>query len=383
MKIFCIERYKCFPRVAVPLNSLTILCGANGSGKSSIIQALLLYRAGVRQVHKNTVKLNGVFGLQLGSASNLICQSVPEVEFDLDEMRFGFSDSDGSAPDFLILDTTGTEGVEARSLPVKSFPKNPKFDQRTRFSFTYIAAERVGPRLAQERFSDEELGNQSIGTRGQFTAECLTLNERKKIRPELQFPFPGRTDSANGRLLSAAEQWLSTIVGPISIRVSENGNAPPSLYFKRPGIYNDWVVSTNTGFGITYVLPIIVAGLMSQPGGMLIVDSPEAHLHPAAQTAIAKFLAWVASSGVSVVVETHSDHILDGFRLSAVQKEIPLSADEYSIINIHRDSDGQPTLQNVDIKPDGTLSSWPKGFFDQQTQNFRAIADAVRVSRGN
>lgn len=375
---FHIERFKCFRKASVPLNRLTVLCGTNGSGKSSIIQALLLYRSAVLRQGKPALRINGTFGLSLGTVGNLLCQRMGGAEDDAGHIRFGFSEADEISPDYLVLDAGGDEGTEARQLTVLQAPRNPQFEQKTRFAFTYLSAERLGPRLSQERFSDEEVGNQSIGTRGQFTAECLVTRERTKIRPELRYEFREKSKGADALLLQATQDWLSSIVGPIEIRVSRNGNAPPSLYFKRPGVYDDWVVSTNTGFGISYALPIVVAGLLAHRGGTLIIDSPEAHLHPAAQTAVAKFLAWVASSGVQVIVETHSDHIIDGFRLATVREELRLRASECTIVNVQRDEEDTPDIQVLSIKENGSLSIWPKGFFDQQTKNFRAIADAVR-----
>ena len=68
------------------------------------------------------------------------------------------------------------------------------------------------------------------------------------------------------------------------------------------------------GFGVTYSLPIILSGLIAKEKGLLIVENPEAHLHPAGQSRMGVFLAWLAGKGVQVLVETHSDHIINGIR---------------------------------------------------------------------
>ena len=380
MQIFRIEQFKCFDAIDIPLNHLTVLCGGNGSGKSSVIQALLLYRSAVRQ-GSSLVRINGTFGLSLGSAANLICQQMDKSD-DENRIRFGFVEHPAGVPDFVELDPGEGDEASLRHLDIITLPSKPKFDKKKRFFFTYLSAERIGPRLVQEQFSDEVLGLQSIGTKGQFTAECLSKYEREKIREQLRFQFRESIKGADVQLRQAVQDWMSTIVGPIDIQVRDNGNAPPSLYFRRRGALDDWVISTNTGFGITYVLPIIVAGLLASDGGMLIVDSPEAHLHPAAQTALAKFLAWVASSGVHVVIETHSDHIIDGLRVATISPQYRLKPTECSILNVSRDDDQRPKVEALEVKSNGSLSKWPKGFFDQQTINLRAIADAVRNRRG-
>ena len=76
---------------------------------------------------------------------------------------------------------------------------------------------------------------------------------------------------------------------------------------------------TNMGFGVSYALPVITAGLLAPAGSLLVVENPEAHLHPAGQSRVGRFLAHLAASGVQVVAETHSDHVLNGVRLAAVE----------------------------------------------------------------
>ena len=79
----------------------------------------------------------------------------------------------------------------------------------------------------------------------------------------------------------------------------------------------------NIGYGISYTLPVIVALLSAQPGALVILENPEAHLHPGGQAALAKLIAKVASEGIQVIVETHSDHIINGILLAckAYQKK--------------------------------------------------------------
>ena len=61
----------------------------------------------------------------------------------------------------------------------------------------------------------------------------------------------------------------------------------------------------HTGFGLTQVLPIVVAALSAKNNGLLLIENPEVHMHPAGQAMMGDFLAQVASAGVQVVIETH------------------------------------------------------------------------------
>ena len=73
---------------------------------------------------------------------------------------------------------------------------------------------------------------------------------------------------------------------------------------------------TNVGFGITYALPIVVSALSARPGSLLIVENPEAHLHPRGQVKMGELLCQASEAGIQVLIETHSDHVLNGIRLA-------------------------------------------------------------------
>ena len=318
-------------------------------------------------------------GIAFGSASSLLNQNGATS---VDTIRFSFSSGKSDdLPHVVELTVPDEENTSAsRSLYVQVSTEGNRTSRSEPFFFSYLSAERNGPRVSQEQFSDESESG-TVGSKGEFSAEVLLHCERRKIRAELVHEFPDGAKPGNILLLQAVQDWMSAIVGAVEIRVTSNGNCPPSIWYKRPGVTNEWVLSTNTGFGISYTLPIVVAGLLSQPGGFLIVDSPEAHLHPAAQTALAKFLAWVASAGTHVIIETHSDHIIDGIRLATVTPELRLNADECAILNIQRSADEQHFVEELKIERNGRLSRWPNGFFDQQTKNLKDIADASRRSR--
>lgn len=127
--------------------------------------------------------------------------------------------------------------------------------------------------------------------------------------------------------------------------------------------------SYNVGFGYSYVLSIIVTALIAKKGNIVIIENPEAHLHPQAQKHIAYMLAKLASRGVQVFIETHSEHIVNAFRLAALKNEYKLSNDDMSIFFF--DSDYK--IQLLHIEPSGRIPNWPKGFFDQYQQELAEI----------
>ena len=147
----------------------------------------------------------------------------------------------------------------------------------------------------------------------------------------------------------------------------------------------DPVIATNIGFGISYVLPIIVTGLIAKPGTIMIVENPEAHLHPSAQSKIGQFLAVIAQSGVNVIVETHSDHVINGIQIATARRTI---SKEYVTINFfskgenqqaeNQTKNRQPIITEITINEKGELSRWPKGFFDQTQIDYVKLLDLRR-----
>jgi predicted ATPase len=128
------------------------------------------------------------------------------------------------------------------------------------------------------------------------------------------------------------------------------------------------------GFGVTYALPVILAGLTAEKDGLLIVENPEAHLHPSGQSQMGYFLAAIAASGVQVLVETHSDHVLNGIRRAIGEHRI-LPASQ-AIVHFF-DADGS-VPQALAFTETGGIDSWPRGFFDQFQLDVAAL---TRVRR--
>jgi predicted ATPase len=134
--------------------------------------------------------------------------------------------------------------------------------------------------------------------------------------------------------------------------------------------------STNVGFGITYTLPILVAILSSLSGALLLLENPEAHLHPKGQVKIGDLIARAASCGIQVVVETHSDHVLNGIRLAVHAGRLH---PEHVQLHFFERKEQQGSMRNVVISPhidrDGRIDRWPEGFFDEWDRSLEALIE--------
>jgi predicted ATPase len=128
----------------------------------------------------------------------------------------------------------------------------------------------------------------------------------------------------------------------------------------------------NVGFGLTQVLPIIVAALASSSGDLLLIENPEVHLHPAGQALMGEFLAEVSHAGVQVLVESHSDHVLNGIRRAVKKQALP--ADQVSLHFFKPRGSNVEQVTSPVIGPDGNIDHWPEGFFDQFDKDLNYFA---------
>jgi predicted ATPase len=129
---------------------------------------------------------------------------------------------------------------------------------------------------------------------------------------------------------------------------------------------------TNVGFGLTYSLPIIVSCLAAERGALLLLENPEAHIHPQGQAALGELMARCANDGVQIIVETHSDHLLNGARL-AVKKRLITNTDVVLHFFSRSVESGEASVETPAILENGRLSNWPSGFFDQWDKDVESL----------
>jgi predicted ATPase len=365
-----IAGFKRFANCELPMAPLTMLAGLNGAGKTSVLQALLLCRE-ASLTKTASVLLNGPFGLELGSVLDIknIQSSPTEIELAL---RF----SDGEAS--FRLDANDDSLLY---LPVlKKSEVIPGAVGGSNRMFTYLCAERLGPRemLGSSSQPDHEL---NVGVRGEYCAQVLDVYElREKEKVVAPRRHPEKQSETQAFLKYQVEAWLSDIVRPIEIDIAKfPGISVRAIRFRTPG--EDLVRATNMGFGVSYCLPIVLAGLFTPPGGLLIVENPEAHLHPAGQSRMGTFLAILAASGVQVVVETHSDHVLNGVR-RAIGEHHHLKPEQAIVHFFDVEEDGSPKVSSLQFTASGNLGEWPLRFFDQFHIDVAALARVRRKKQG-
>ena len=136
----------------------------------------------------------------------------------------------------------------------------------------------------------------------------------------------------------------------------------------------DLVSIADVGFGVSQVLPVVVALLAAKPGQLVYIEQPELHLHPRAQTALAELLADAARRGVRVVAETHSRLLLLG--VQTLVGEGDLSPDLVKLHWFERGTDGSTKVNSADLDDQGAFGDWPEDFDDVALQAQRRYLDA-------
>ena len=242
----------------------------------------------------------------------------------------------------------------------------------------HVPAERVGPRKSYP-LAETLARHGDFGPSGEYAWNYL--NDRQN--DPLPTDDPRCEGSAGRHLVEVVDHWLQHVRpgAHLELRAVSDADAVTAGFrFDRAGDgaprrYR----ATNVGFGLSYVLPVLL-GLLASPGTLSLIENPEAHLHPRGQTKLAELAVRASRAGVQVFVETHSDHFIDGVRIAV--RDGLIAPDETAFHYFERQDDGRVDVSSPKVDADGRLSHWPTGFFDQHEDNLaRLLAPKSRNGR--
>jgi hypothetical protein len=147
----------------------------------------------------------------------------------------------------------------------------------------------------------------------------------------------------------------------------------------RRGGARDLVNIADVGFGLSQVLPVLVALQAAEPRQLVYLEQPEIHLHPAAQLGLAEVLAKAAQRGVRVVLETHSALLL--LRVQALVAEGRLASEEVKLHWFRRSADGSTEIASADLDENGAFGDWPEDFGPTELAAQSQYLDAVEARK--
>ena len=374
MKSIYIENFKSIEEETINFERLTVLAGENGAGKSTVIQVLSLLKQSydiknVLSVNMSAIYLNDYY-CQLGSFKEVLFAEASE-----DIISFSISSLLDEKITFDCIENKDNQNqlnISGKSLENMVNYDETSFLDSILEDYDFISADRYGPKGYHHL--DSNFTKNKVGKYGEYTAVLLDRYKDDTV------------------FIDASEAELSFLFGHIEVRANQiddtnvyimkmSNSKVKALGFKSP---------LNMPYGVSYVLPIIVSCLIRsskfnvfkdtsnfEDGDIIdsptvVIENPEAHLHPRAQSKLGEFLARMANDGVQIIIETHSDHIINGIR-KAVKNHVIRKEDVLFNFFERGEELGTNVIKEIKINEKGKLSAWPKGFFDQMDRDTKDL----------
>lgn len=383
--------FKCFDLLKLPLTNLTLLSGANASGKSSVLQALvLLHQTMLRHEWSTRLLLNGD-AIKMGTVGDVVDKvhgrHTIEIGILDDEQRYHWSFSSSERAEMsMAVDHVTVNGSKLSQPPRLQYLLPPfhdaqathLVDQNRRMAvltlnqnalparlrrLSYITAERIGPR---EYYPIDETAT-VVGPAGEHALSVLHLGRDQRVLDGLIIADapPTRLRQVEARMRHFFPGCaLEVMQIPQANAVTLGLRTSDDTSFHRP---------LHVGFGLTQILPIVIAALSAEAGDILLIENPEVHLHPAGQARMGQFLAEAAKAGVQVIVETHSDHVLNGIRRAV--KDARLTPEQVALHFFRPRADNEAQVLSPQLDASGNVDTWPDGFFDQFDKDMNYFAN--------
>ena len=403
----------------IDIRPLTILAGANSSGKSSIMQPLLMLKQTLEAPYDPGPLLLDGPNVQFTEAWQFLSQLIDEKKVDcfrvcVEAMHVESRGTERSISVETIF-RKGEVGVEIVEMTIetKSEPNEPL--RTKRFALT--------PEMSPEEI--KSLGDQYLTLKAFDVVErsrCFlrlesqhsrvifntTANLESCIFNSIHLPglrgnperiykltntgprYPGKFENYVASIIhewqEIEDERLKTLSDAFHILgltgkvgTQKVGDVGIELQVERlphgSASQTDMVNITDVGFGVSQVLPVLVALIAAKPGQLVYLEQPELHLHPRAQVALARVLADAAKRGVRVVVETHSSLLLLG--IQTLVAEGNLSSELVKLHWFTRREDGVTEVNSVDLDEAGTYGDWPVDFDDVDLGTQSRYLDAV------
>ena len=361
-----LRNFKVFPEQEFDFKSLTLITGINGMGKSSVIQSLLLLKQSFEIEYLQTQKKVDLSNdyINLESAEDL-CYAMTgdkdkyvQITLELTNNDIHNWKIDASNPKGKVLDC--------------EYSGNNNFLSISLFNedFIFLDAERWGPRETYYK-KEKRAYNTKLGIQGELTpayiANAISINEQIGVNNLMHKSLTKSTE-----LYENINAWMSEILSlPLKTKVTEVDESRVKLSYNIEGAKGISYSALQVGFGLTFILPVILAILRAKKGDLLLIENPEAHLHPAAQSKIGRLFALAAQNGIQIIIETHSEHIINGVRISIAKRDVSPEKVLINFFSKGAEKDMYKIItKQIQIQDDGDLSEWPFDFFDQIEKDF-------------
>lgn len=338
-----IDGFKCHTNLNIELSNLNLLVGTNSSGKSTIIQAVLLASHNLSAT-LNSSPLNGHL-VSVGNfkeARNYMTNSKRisiKIFGEGEILELSIREDDKLNDGKLILKKKTSEVKK-----ILDYSNN---------RFHYLSAHRFGN---QDLHSKNYDNNDLFGIYGEYAIDYFDKNKSNPLIKELI------KDNNSYTLETQVNYWLKEILRHKLTTTDIEGTDKKKAEYQN---YSGRIVrGKNTGSGVSYIISIVISCLASKPGDFLIIENPEIHLHPKAQSKLSEFFVFIANAGIQLMIETHSDHIFNGTRVKVYDKE--LSIDKLRVHFFTNENENESSNHaNIIINEYGRIENQKDLLFDQ------------------
>lgn len=386
IKSFTINNFKSHRDTNLQLSNLVILCGANGVGKSSLIQVLLLLREAFLKDKSFDILDLKSNPAKIGTVADAV------YEFgDYDGFQFLLDFSDEFKCNFLYEANSESEMVKSfinlnkeKTICDKDFNLSDSSATIQRFNkislfnsnFQYIGAGRLGPLEKydkDDKIVDVQKQISVIEGKAEYFVHFLDKYRNIDVIDELCLLD---NETANFKdLFTQVILWEKYIFNGANAEIQDIGKLGYILKYsfdstrsttKKTNSYD----AKNVGYGLSYTLPILVAILSAKKDAIIIIENPEAHLHPNGIAKLTELICIAAQAGIQIVIETHSDHVINGIAVQCLlngKEELKgIDKNNLKIYQFYRNEDENFTdAKSIEINEGGRFNISPQGFFDQ------------------
>lgn len=310
-----IHALKSIKDMSVTCSKMNLFAGTNSSGKSTFLQAILLaaqngiYKMGLNGKLLSLGEYREVRNYYMNNDSIKIeiwrnnRKEPTWVEFkenrENDQYSILSSEDDGNVIMDIISDVNSYDHEKASPLTYN-------------YGFHYLSCHRIG---VSDIYDKNMMDDNDFGIDGEYALAYLLKNEINPIDNKLAVKNERLTDS----FLDQVNYWLDYIVGmTLSIKDLKKTNYLQVKYNNNPANVSSEAMfarPVNVGSGVSYLISILITCLASEEDDIIVIENPEIHLHPKAQSRLCEFIYFICAANRQLFVETHSDHIFNGIRV--------------------------------------------------------------------
>lgn len=346
-----IQNFKSIENQVFDFKPITILTGTNSSGKSSVIQALLLYS---HHFHNNM--LLDDYLANLGKPSALLYVHSKSKYFSITLKVKGRETAslifNKDKQDYTFDETEATKSTK-KNILIPNFERN----------LYYISANRIGQEN-QSKVKDKF----RCGVNGEYIFGFYESCKNARLENEKLISQEAISKALNAQV----NLWLRKILGLNLMPLTQTiDNTSVKVSYQNFDLDDIEMSPFNLGAGVSYLAKILILGLSLKEGDILIVENPEVHLHPNAIANFAEFFAFLARGGIQVILETHSEHIINKMRYFVFKNQ--LSTNDVQIYYREKFDKEFITMRINEygryVDGNDKVINFPSGFFDSVLKN--------------